>query len=305
MTELIIGSEPQWLQRPDRAILFRLTLCGDGLKQSIDGVFVTLAAMQIDVSLADHQRNESRCSITFESSPGTAWSLFQTLRQQLSGIDMLVLPVEQLEKRLLICDMDMTIVAAETLDEVAAVLGMGDRIAAITERAMRGEIDFNDALRERIAMLEGCSVAAFDEVAQQLELNPGAQQLFDACKDKGVHTILISGGFTQVVEAVAQRLGFDEWYCNQLQIDQGCLTGKVIDPIVNAELKSEILRQRAPAMEIDLADCCAIGDGANDRLMIEAAGLGIAYHAKPVLRTATHCQINNGGLDTAIHFMGL
>ena len=218
---------------------------------------------------------------------------------------MLVRPVDQPGKRLLICDMDMTIVAAETLDEVARVLGIGDRISAITDRAMRGEIDFNDALRERIAMLEGCSVDVFDEVAQQLELNPGAQQLLDACKEKAVHSILISGGFTQVVEAVAERLGFDEWHCNQLQVDQGCLTGKVIDPIVNAELKSEILRQRAQALGIDLADCCAIGDGANDRLMIEAAGLGIAYHAKPVLCAATHCQINNGGLDSAIHFMGL
>ena len=301
MNELVTGPQPEWLQRPDQPLPFVLSVCGGA---ELDQVLAGNSGLLAELPLFDQQRGDG-VSATVECSPRAAWLLFQTLRQQLSGVDVYLQPAEECGKRLLICDMDMTIVASETLDEVAAQLGMGDKIAAITDRAMRGEIDFNDALRERIGMLKGHRAGVFDDVAQRLELNPGAEKLLQVCAAKGVHTILISGGFAQVAQAVAQRLGFDEVHCNHLQIEDGKLTGEVIDPIVNAQFKRELLRQRALALDIDLADCCAIGDGANDRLMIETAGLGIAYYAKPILRAATSCQINASGLDSAIYFMGL
>ncbi len=234
-----------------------------------------------------------------------SWSLLQRLRQALERIDVYVQPAAERGKKLLICDMDMTIVAAETLDEVAAELGLGDKIAAITARAMHGEIDFNDALRERIAMLAGQSEQVFHEVASSMAFNPGAGELIAAANEAGLHTILISGGFAQVAEPVATTLGFDEVICNRLELAQGSLTGRVLEPIVNAEVKRLTLETRARDLGIGLADCCAIGDGANDLPMLGAAGLGIAYHGKPVLREATACRIDHSDLSSAIHFMGL
>jgi len=201
--------------------------------------------------------------------------------------------------------MDMTIVDAETLDEVAASLGLGEKIAAITKRAMYGEIDFRAALRERIAMLAGQPERVFHDIVGKLELNPGAEALLAGARAAGVHTILVSGGFAQVADAVALRLGFDEVYCNHLEIDGGKLTGRVPEPIVDADFKRRLLHERAQAHGLPLAACCAIGDGANDLPMVSSAGLGIAYHGKPVLRDATPCRIDHTGLDSALHFMGI
>jgi phosphoserine phosphatase len=243
--------------------------------------------------------------VIVDCDPDTAWSLLQSLRAKLVDADVYMQPQDARGKRLLICDMDMTIVAAETLDEVATKLGMGERIAAITTRAMHGEIDFNAALRERIAMLAGQPEQVFHDIVGQLRLNPGAEQLLTAARAAGVHTILVSGGFAQVAEPVARRLGFDEVHCNHLEIDADKLTGKVQQPIINADLKCSLLQQRAQALGLALTDCCAIGDGANDLPMLRAAGLGIAYHAKPVLRAATSCHIDVTDLESAIYFMGL
>ena len=253
------------------------------------------------------QRNLSPAAyeVIVDCNPVAAWTLLQLLREKLGSADVYLQPQTEYGKRLLICDMDMTIVAAETLDEVAAMLGLGERIAAITRRAMHGEIDFNAALRERITMLAGQPEQVFHEVSQHLQLNPGAEKLLAGANAAGVHTILISGGFAQVAEPVALRLGFDEVHCNHLQIEAGRLTGQVIEPIVNADIKCRILQQRAQALGLALVDCCAIGDGANDLPMLSAAGLGIAYHGKPVLRAATSCHIDATDLESALYFMGL
>ncbi|MGD8348375.1 MAG: phosphoserine phosphatase SerB, partial [Gammaproteobacteria bacterium] len=247
----------------------------------------------------------SACRLDFECTPAAAWSLLERLRAGLHEADVYLQPRDELGKRLLICDMDMTIVAAETLDEVAAKLGLGDEIAAITERAMNGELDFDAALRERIAMLAGRPEQVFRDIVGELELNPGAEALLAGAKAAGVHTILVSGGFEQVAGPVAQRLGFDELHCNRLEIEGGKLTGRVPEPIVNADRKCSLLQQRARAHGLDLKQCCAIGDGANDLPMVSAAGLGIAYRGKPVLRDAAACRIDHTGLDSALHFMGL
>ena len=145
----------------------------------------------------------------------------------------------------------------------------------------------------------------FHDIVGKLELNPGAEALLAGARAAGVHTILVSGGFEQVARPVAERLGFDEVHCNRLDIDGGRLTGGVPEPIVDANLKLSILERRAAALGIPLAQCCAIGDGANDLPMVSGAGLGIAYRGKPVLRDATPCRIDHSGLDAALYFMGI
>ena len=292
---------PGWLDDGVAPRRFALTLCANPASAS------ALAQIQALVARIEDRQplSETAWRCITEANPAKAWQGWNSLIAGLDDIDVWFEPLRQSPYRLLICDMDMTIVAAETLDEVAASLGLGDAIAAITRRAMHGELDFDAALRERIGMLAGQDERAFVDLVPRLELHPGAEALIAAARRNGVHTILVSGGFSQVAEPVAERLGFDEVHCNHLVLEDGRLTGEVQNPIVNARLKRSLLIGRAAEMGIDLEDCCAIGDGANDRLMIEAAGLGIAYHGKPVLRAATACRIDHTDLATAAHFMGL
>ena len=298
MTDLL---RPDWLDDTDLPAAFTLTLCAN------PGSPAALAQVEALGARVEEREvlSESAWRRTIEASPSAVWRSWQTLRAGLDQVDVWIEPVREAPLRLLICDMDMTIVAAETLDEVAASLGLGDRIAAITKRAMHGELDFDAALRERIAMLAGRDERAFIDLVPRLELNPGAEALVQAARRNDVHTILVSGGFDQVAEPVGKRLGFDEVHCNHLVLEDGQLTGEVRNPIVNARLKRDLLIRRAAELGLDLEDCCAIGDGANDRLMIETAGLGIAYYGKPVLRETTGCRIDHTDLTTAAHFMGL
>lgn len=303
MTDFSDDEAPRWLLRSDATQPFVVTVCTNaGLQRMLSQLRTLLGELPVEGQQA---LAENACEVTVICNPVTAWRLFQSLRTELPNADIYMQPLDTPRKRLLICDMDMTIVAAETLDEVAARLGMGDRIAAITTRAMHGEIDFEAALRERITMLAGQPVQVFEEVAASVALNPGAVELLSTASSSGVHTILISGGFAQVVEPVARRLGFDEFYCNHLDLEADRLTGKVVEPIVNADFKCHILQQRAQALGFALRDCCAIGDGANDLPMLTAAGLGIAFYGKPILRTATSCHIDVTDLNSAIYFMGL
>jgi len=145
----------------------------------------------------------------------------------------------------------------------------------------------------------------FHDIVEELQLNPGAVELLAAAKAAGVHCVLVSGGFVQVVEPIAHRLGFDDYFCNYLEVVEGRLSGAVQDPIVNADLKCNLLQRVARSHDITLDECCAIGDGANDLPMLRAAGLGIAYHGKPILRAASACRIDATDLSSAIHFMRL
>jgi phosphoserine phosphatase len=297
------GTAPRWRRRGDAPLPFAATVCCQGeLDEALAPARDELAGL---VAGEVRRLGDSACRLDLECSPAAAWSLLERLRARLREADVYLQPRDELGKKLLICDMDMTIVAAETLDEVAAKLGLGEQIAAITARAMHGELDFDAALRERIAMLAGRPEQVFHDLVGELDLNPGAEALIAGAKAAGTHTILISGGFEQVAGPIAQRLGFDELHCNRLEIEDGRLTGRVAAPIVNADRKCSLLQQRARALGIDLKQCCAIGDGANDLPMISAAGLGIAFRGKPVLRNAAACRIDHTGLDSALHFMGL
>ena len=319
MSLVSIEQAPRWLPRSTARQTFVITLCSAAdigaalatLDEALDDLTIdtrmlalddTLTTMRIDTQ---QQLDANRCVLTFECTPLRAWALLRDLRSRLEACDVYLQPQSTPIPRLLICDMDMTIVAAETLDEVATLLGMGERIAAITARAMHGEIDFDTALRERIEMLAGESEQVFHDVASQVKLNPGATELLDAAKAAGVHCVLVSGGFAQIAVPVARRLGFDEVYCNHLEIADGRLVGSVHPPIVNADYKCRILQECASKQGHGLVECCAIGDGANDLPMLRADGLGIAYRAKPILRAATSCHIDATDLASAIYFMRL
>jgi phosphoserine phosphatase len=294
---------PRWLRRSDARQAFVATVC---TATDINEALAILRTALGDIPVLGRESLGTKaCAITIECEPVQAWDLLRTLRRRLQATDVYLQPQSSEPIRLLICDMDMTIVAAETLDEVATELGMGERIAAITTRAMRGEIDFDEALRERITMLAGQPEQVFHEVASSLQLNPGASEMIAAAKSADVHCVLISGGFAQVADPIALRLGFDEVYCNHLEVAEGRLTGKVLAPIVNADFKCSVLQRVAQARGHGLAACCAIGDGANDLPMLRAAGLGIAYYGKPILHAASACHIDFTDLSSAIHFMRL
>jgi phosphoserine phosphatase len=312
MKDQIKSKPPAWvLEDPTDQQAFVLTLCGSGSLDSHAFESQVQVARQLIESKAhsivlDQQLSMGAAyDLEFNSSNVTAWQIFQSLRSQLSGVDIAVQPVSQRTKKLLICDMDKTVVDAETLDEVAQAVGIGEQVAAITEQAMRGEIDFDTSLKQRVGLLKGQPKQVFTDMSNACRVNPGAEQLLHIARQAGIYTVLISGGFDTIAEPVAQRLGFDEVHSNRLEVHNGILTGGVLAPIVDANSKRELLLSIAAKLGIDPVECCAIGDGANDIPMIMLAGLGIAYQGKPATREATPYQINQTSLVTALRFMGL
>ncbi|MFT5220276.1 MAG: phosphoserine phosphatase [Planctomycetota bacterium] len=301
MIELTPLMEPDWVFLAGGDRVFSITLVSKAPLLAEVSIAHTLLAKVTRVD--ENSFSESAYRINVNCSNDAAWSLFQKLRVALPDIDIAVAPKRDKPYRLLICDMDMTIVDAETLDEVGHLLGIGEKIATITRKAMRGEINFRQALRERVELLAGQPVSLFEQVLAECRLMPGAENLLEQAKAMGMHSILVSGGFAQIAMPIAQRLGFDEVYCNQLKLDGDRLTGEVNEPMINAEYKCELLKRRAQGLSISLEDCCAIGDGANDIPMIETAGLGIAYHGKPAMRAVTTYQINHTDLSTVIRFL--
>lgn len=220
--------------------------------------------------------------------------------------DLVLQPEDQRRKKLLIADMDSTVIEQECLDELADVAGVGPQIAAITERAMRGELDFETALSERLSMLAGLSAAAIDMVLDnRLSLSSGAESAVRTMNKHGAVTALVSGGFDTFVDAIAARCGFSQTRSNRLEIDAaGNLTGRVIPPILGREAKAETLQSLCDEHAIATADALAVGDGANDLAMIGLAGLGVAYRAKPAVRQAADAAIHHTDLRTLLYFQG-
>lgn len=198
-------------------------------------------------------------------------------------IDIFQQKLSDRPKKLFMADMDATIVDAETLDEMAARAGIGDKIAAITERAMRGELDFRQALTERVAMLAGIEDSVIQETLNGMSVNKGAEELLRALKKSGVYCVLISGGFTQFTGQIAKNLGFDADFGNELMIENNRVTGRVAEPILGKEAKKNKLDELRVAMGLQTSDICAVGDGANDLPMLQAAGFGVGYYPKPLL----------------------
>ena len=220
-------------------------------------------------------------------------------------VDVNVVPAANRRKKLLIADMDSTIIDAECLDELADMAGLKPVIAAITERAMRGEIDFESALRERVAMLKGLELAALARVYdERIRLNPGAKTLLATMRRHGAHTMLVSGGFRYFTARVAEAAGFHHEQANELLHDGAALTGAVADPILGREAKLAALETAVADLGITVDDALAVGDGANDLAMIQRAGLGVAYYAKPVVAAAAGASIAHGDLTGLLYLQG-
>ena len=208
-------------------------------------------------------------------------------------------------KRLIVMDADSTLLKGEVIDRLADRLGLGEKVAAITERAMAGELDFAEALRERVALLEGLDAAVLEEVAGSLELMPGARTLLRTLQRLGYQTAVVSGGFLEVLNPLLDELGIDYSAANHLEVVNGKLTGRLIGPIVDRAGKAEVLRLFAEEVGVPLAQTVAVGDGANDIDMLSAAGLGIAFNAHPMVREAADAALSVPYLDAVLFLLGI
>ncbi len=208
-------------------------------------------------------------------------------------------------RRLVVFDMDSTLIREEVIDELAREAGVGDQVAAVTEAAMQGEMDFRESLTKRVALLEGLDASVLERVAQRLTLTEGAERLLKTLKVLGYRTAVISGGFEYFGRQLQTRLGLDTVHANQLEIRGGRLTGRVEGEIVDGERKAFLMQSLAHDMGIELAQVIAVGDGANDLPMLRMAGLGIAFHAKPLVQRSARQAISTIGLDGVLYLMGM
>jgi phosphoserine phosphatase len=221
-------------------------------------------------------------------------------------IDIAVQPEANRLKKLLISDMDSTMITVECIDELADYAGIKTQIAEITERAMQGELDFEEALRGRVALLEGLETAAIQQcLDERVKVMPGAETLVRTMVQRGAKAILVSGGFTKFAKPVAQTIGFESFHANILGEADGLLTGGLDGPIVDSRRKVDVLESAAKAAALPLEQCIAVGDGANDIPMLERAGLGIAYHAKPKAAQAADVAIKYNDLTALLYIQGI
>ena len=208
-------------------------------------------------------------------------------------------------RRLAVFDMDSTLIEAEVIDELAKAAGVGEQVAAITERAMRGELDFRASFKERMALLKGLDVGVLDEIGASLRLTEGAETLFAELKRLGYKTAILSGGFSYFARQVQARLGIDYVFANELEVVDGKVTGVAVEPIVDAQRKADLLTELAHKEGLSLEQTIAVGDGANDLPMLALAGLGVAFRAKPLVRQSARQAISTLGLDGVLYLLGL
>jgi len=222
------------------------------------------------------------------------------------GIDVFAHPPGPREKKLLVADMDSTMIGQECIDELADYAGVKPRVAEITDRAMHGELDFAGALKERVALLEGLDEAVIEQcLTERIRPNPGAATLVRTMRARGAETILVSGGFTAFVAPIAERIGFERFEANVLGVEAGKLTGTTLGPIVDSRRKHDVLTEARARLGLTPADTMAIGDGANDIPMVQEAGLGIAYRAKPTLAAVANARLDHHGLDALLWAQGI
>jgi phosphoserine phosphatase len=246
--------------------------------------------------------SDKACDLLFSASPTTAREALDGLGL---GVDLVIQGEASRRRKLLIADMDSTMIGIECIDELADYAGLKERVAAVTERAMRGELQFEQALRERVALLEGLEEQVLDRChSERVTITPGAEALVRTMRRDGAYCLLVSGGFSRFADRVAETIGFHRAISNSLGIEAGRLSGTVADPIVGAEAKKQALIDAAGERGIDLADTVAVGDGANDIPMLEAAGLGIAYHAKPKVAAAADARIEHNDLTALLFAQG-
>jgi phosphoserine phosphatase len=263
-----------------------------------------LDAAKADSGPPDWLSPDEACDIPFTGNTDGA---LQAVRAALRSIpiDVNAVPAGFRRKLLLLADMDSTLIEQECIDELASEMGIGPQVAEITERAMRGEIAFEPALRERVALLGGVSVDIVGRVlANRITIMPGATVLVATMRAAGAYTALVSGGFTSFTGPVSERIGFDEHRANVLLLEAGALTGRVAEPILGREAKEGALLELSARLELAPGETLAVGDGANDIGMVRHAGLGVAYRAKPALREAAHAVIDHADLTGLLFLQG-
>lgn len=239
--------------------------------------------------------------------PGAADTWKPQLGELLANlpVDWVVQEVDDRRKKALLADMDSTLIEQECIDELAAEAGVGDKVAEITARAMRGELEFEPALRERVGLLKGLPVSIIDKVlAERITLMPGGKQLVATMNKNGAYCALVSGGFTQFTSHIATTLGFAEHRANTFLVDNNILVGEVAPPILGRDAKVEALNEVAAKNNLQTADVMAVGDGANDLGMLNLAGSGVALHAKPIVAEQARFRIDHGDLTALLYIQG-
>ena len=245
------------------------------------GFYSVLTNVQLSEETMQTLRHELECDIT-------------RLPEAFSGSDV----------GLIVTDMDSTLISIECIDEIADMLGIKDNVSAITEAAMRGELDFAASLIQRVALLKGLPIEKLQQVYdERLTLNPGAEKLLEYLQQHSIKIALVSGGFTFFTDKLKQKLGLNYTLANTLEVVDGCLTGRVSGDIIGAQSKADLLLRLSAELGLAQHQVIAMGDGANDLLMMDEAGLSVAYHAKPTVQTKTDVQINYGGLDTVVDLL--
>jgi len=286
-----------------------LTVIGDSHSRPLSAALVDAARRAIDKShsaagTADWLADDIACDIEFEGNEPT---ITQALVREALGpspLDLAIQPSAGRRKKLLLADMESTIIREEMLDELAEVAGIHEEVAEITALAMAGELDFEAALRERVSLLKGMPLTTLEEAAERMTLTPGARTLVATMRAHGAYCALVSGGFTCFTNLVREACGFDEDRANQLEVADGALTGEVVAPVLGRAAKLQTLEELSAAHGLVPNDACAVGDGANDLDMLGAAGLGVAFYGKPKVRAAAHFRIDHGDLTGLLFLQG-
>ncbi|MDE6391436.1 MAG: phosphoserine phosphatase SerB [Duncaniella sp.] len=263
---------------------------------------------RMPLGLEEQPKSKSCVEFSVRGNPGDVHEM-QRRFMQLSQEDEFDISVQQDTlyrrcRRLICFDMDSTLIETEVIDELAERAGVGDKVRAITERAMRGEIDFCQSFTERVALLKGLDESVMQDIAQNLPITEGVDRMMQVLKRAGYKTAILSGGFTYFGNYLKQRFGFDYVYANELEIVDGKLTGRYVGDVVDGRRKAELLKLIAQVENVNIAQTIAVGDGANDLPMLGTAGLGIAFHAKPKVKATADQSISTIGLDGVLYFLG-
>ena len=283
--------------------MFVATMIANPVDKRLSGGFASETMDQLSGASFEWLSGNIACDILLESYPENLQEVWQACQDE--QIDLVVQRAENRQKKVLLADMDSTMIEQECIDELAAEAGIGDKVARITERAMNGELDFSQALRERVGLLKGLEEAAIERVMKnRISFMPGGDTLVATMKKHGAYCALVSGGFTDFTSRVADHLGFDENRANTLLRENGQLTGEVADPILGKDAKVEALNQIVSARTLESADVIAVGDGANDLGMLKLAGSGVALHAKPIVAQQANMRLNFADLTGLLYIQG-